>query len=76
MADRATLHRNKLADFAAWAEGQGYEREKTRGEYEVLRLRKAPSPPLIFFARLGGDHVTFQNPARDLVWRFIRENRR
>lgn len=79
MADRATLHRNKLVAFAEWAEGQGYEREKTHGEHEVLRLRKLQSPsvpPLLFFVRIGGDHVTIPDKAHGLVRRFIRETRR
>ena len=71
MADRATLHLSKLDDFAAFAGTRGYEREPTKGAYEVLRLRKGDAPPLLYYRR-HGDHASIpqtqgKNPAEGLV---------
>lgn len=79
MADRGTLHRDKLEDFAYWAQNNGYTRENTRGICEVLRLRKiceTRAIPLIFFVRREGAHVTVPKIAVPMVRRFIQESRR
>lgn len=62
MADRATLALHKLDAFAEWAKSKGYEREETKGHYEVLRLRKPGAAPLLYFRRDqgGGVHATAQ----------------
>src|ERR1700722_19973985 len=36
---RSMLALSKLEQFAAWAVADGFVREPTKGEYEVLRLR-------------------------------------
>ncbi len=56
--DRGRLHLTKLDDFAAWAKGEGFTREPTKGPYEVLRLRGASGPPLIWFRRDKGQQAT------------------
>jgi hypothetical protein len=65
VADRATLHFRKIDDFAAWAATKGWRREPTKGEWEVLRLRKPGKPPAIYYRKASatqhastrGDHA-------------------
>ena len=81
MAVRYILHLSKVEEFARWAEGLEhpgghvfkYSREETKGQYEVLRLRKAGEPPLIYHKRLTGDHATFPDtgPAGKLVRKWL-----
>jgi hypothetical protein len=71
-----TLHLTKLDAFANWAAQQGYVREQTKGVYEVLRLRREPEPPLLYYRHEGGDHATSTGRATSLVDRWIRERRR
>ena len=74
--DRMTLHLNKLDAFASWAQSHGYKREPTKGAYEVLRLRKEPHPPLLYYRHEGGAHATSIGIATSLVDRWIRERDR
>jgi hypothetical protein len=63
--DRSRLHLSKVGAFADWAEGNGFTREPTKGEYEVLRLRPdGGGAPLIWFRRDRGDHATTQYQRR------------
>lgn len=74
MANRYLLALSKLDEFAAWAKTKGYQREPTKGQHEVLRLRKRGKPPQIYFRRDGGrQHATCQQAGVGLVRRWIRE---
>jgi hypothetical protein len=81
VATRELLALSKIEEFAAWAETQGFNREKPRGYYEVLRLRITGQPPLIFFTRLttlsGGtpQHATSQSEGTKLVHRWLRSRK-
>jgi|1185.fasta_scaffold03177_5 hypothetical protein len=75
MADRATLHLSKLDDFSEFAATRGYVREETRGDYEILRLRRGKEAPLLYYRR-GGDHASIpqtqkKNPAEGLVRAYL-----
>ncbi len=73
-ANRHRLHLTKIDDFATWAEGQGYVRERLKGAYEVLRLRAPNGAYLVFFGRNGCDHATVPYGHGDgLVSRWLRE---
>jgi hypothetical protein len=61
----------KLVDFAAWAVSQGYNREPTKGTYEVLRLRKKGMSPVLFFKRDKGEHATSYGEGTALVQLWI-----
>lgn len=74
--DRSRLHLSKLDAFAEWAATQGYEREPTKGYYEVLRLRRKGEPPHIFHRHEGGDHATTIKGSTYLVTRWLRDKRR
>ncbi len=76
-------HRLLIADieiFAAWAEGEGYIRERTppHADYEALRLRKGEGrgvKPLIFFWRKNKPYATVQDHAIPLVCKFQRDRK-
>ena len=70
---RDRLHLTKLDAFAAWALTQGYQRERSKGDYEVLRLRKDGEMPLIFWMHYGGDHATTDARSERLVRQWFRE---
>lgn len=73
MARRNLLHVTKLDAFAAWAETQGYVREDTKGDYEVLRLRFTGKPPVLFYRKSHTiEHVTAQRAGETLVHRWLR----
>jgi len=74
MANRSLLALSKLEEFATWAAAQGYVREKTRGAFEVLRLRRGNEPPKIYFKRTSAkEHASCQDASAGLVRRWIRE---
>ena len=74
MAHRYLLALSKIDEFAAWAATQGYAREKTKGSFEVLRLRKGNEPPKIYFTRAGAkEHASCQEASVGLVRKWIRE---
>ena len=78
MRRRDLLAIHKVEEFAEWAEGEGYVREKTKGIYEVLRLRRNPvCVPLIFYKKDGAkEHVTVYGGGTVLVRRYLRQLKR
>jgi len=75
---RSMLAMSKLEEFAAWAIADGFVREPTKGEYEVLRLRWGQKidgrkmQPYIFFQRSGAQHATSQAEGSQLVSRWLK----
>lgn len=52
MADRCTLHKDKLEAFKEWLAKDGWTLQEPKGIYEVLRARKPDRKnPLIIYAR-------------------------
>jgi len=83
MADRCTLHRNRIEAFATWAEREGWRRVPTKGAYEMLRLVHADfTHPFIAYDRGSPEHVsvpltpTGSRRNQLMVLRFIRERRK
>ena len=78
MATRELLALSKIDEFADWAVHQGFTRNPTKGDYEVLRLQFEKQKPIIFFQRLstrsGGNpiHATAQHDGAQLVRRWLR----
>lgn len=69
---------SQLEEFATWAVADGFTREATKGEYEILRLRWPKHPPYLFFKRSTAcgnpaPHATCQGEATQLVKRWFRE---
>ena len=83
MRSRNRLHRDKLEEFEAWAKSVGYISERTKGAYEVLRLRHAilRVAPLVYYERAsdasgqgdGSTHITAHGPGDALLSRWFRE---
>lgn len=78
--DRATLHKNALNDFIAWAKTKGYiEHPLTRHPYEVARLEyytpQGNNPHLVFYKRERTDHITCEGNGRTLMLRYMRERK-
>lgn len=75
---RSLLAISKLEEFAAWAIADGFVREDTKGEYEVLRLRWGQKidgrwmQPYIFFRRNGSLHATSQAEGTQLIARWLK----
>lgn len=77
--DRATLHLNQLDAFAAFCETLGWTREAVKGDYEVFRMTRPLSKPMVLYGRNSGDHATFGNDQYDnfqLVKQFLRAKRK
>lgn len=64
---RCCLHLSKVEEFKAWAIANGYNEEKPKGEYEILRLRKGTNPPILIFKRLRGDHASTDRKSQKVV---------
>lgn len=75
---RSLLAMSKLEEFAVWAIADGFVREPTKGEYEVLRLRWGEKingqrmQPYIFFRSDGAQHATSQAEGTQLVARWLK----
>lgn len=80
MANRQLLALSKIEEFAAWACTQGFQREPTKGVFEVLRLRYPNCRPILFFVRsrtVGGRepvHATAQTERTKLVHRWLQSH--
>ena len=70
------LHKSKLDDFKSWLEGRGWTNEKTKGEYEVLRMGWPKEPPLIVYTKNDAkEHYTTYGISEVLVKQFIKERK-
>lgn len=78
MANRYTLHKNSLEDFQNWLVADGWEIEKPKGTYEVLRARKAGrSQPLIVYAKADAkEHLTVMDRDFEIVRAFFRDKKK
>ncbi len=78
MAKRALLHRSKIEDFKAWLQEDGWQIEKTKGIYEVVRAKKPNRKPLIVYTRdsKGSEHISVQERDEGVVRAYIRDRRR
>ncbi len=75
MAVRSRLHHTKIEEFAVWAIAQGFQRLPTKGDYEVLRLKKDGRDPVIMYKRLSTDHVSTFGYGSVLVNRWLAEKK-
>lgn len=78
MANRSTLHVDRLEDFKAWLVEDGWDLEDPKGDYEVLRARKPDRKrPLILWRRLsnsgGGEltHLTYDDRDSGVIRAFL-----
>lgn len=78
MANRYTLHKNSLEDFQKWLVADGWEIEKSKGIFEVLRARKAGRPqPLIVYTKADAkEHLTVMSRDIGVVRAFLRAKKK
>lgn len=75
---RNRLHTSKLEEFAAYCERIGWTRVAPKGDYEVLRMTRIGSDPLIVHTRLathaGGApvHLTLHGVAERMFNGYLR----
>lgn len=75
--NRSRLHKNKIEEFAAWCVSQGWTREATKGEFEVLRLQKGRRRAIFYAKQNPTQHVTVQYGTESvLVSQWLRERDR
>lgn len=75
MANRNTLHVNKLNDFRDWLEADGWDIYPCKGYFEVLRAVKG-ARVLIVYKRLGDiEHYTVTDKYVGVVKAFLRDRK-
>lgn len=74
---RCLLHLNKLDTFKVFCASRGWRDEPIKGPYEVLRMTRTGSSPLIVYARnRATEHVTVAGVALEMARAFLRERTR
>lgn len=78
MANRHTLHINKLEDFKKWLAKDGWEIEEPKGIYEVLRARKyGRQNPLIVYTKADvKEHLSVMDRDSGVIGAFLRDCRK
>jgi len=78
MAKRSLLRRSNIEDFKAWLQEDGWQIEKTKGIYEVVRATKPNRKPLIAYTRgdKEGERVSVQERDESVVRAYARDRRR
>jgi len=68
----------KIEDFKNWLRGDGWQIEKTKGIYEVVRATKEGRKPLIVYMRgsNGNERMAVQNRDEGVVRAYIRDRKR
>ncbi len=76
MANRYTLHINKLESFKTWLSENNIEFRPGKGDYQVLQVAVPNNGfQCIYFRHQMPEHYTVQDKLMPLVKRFIRESR-
>lgn len=75
MANRHTLHINKLEDFKKWLIKDGWEMETPKGLYEVLRAKKyRRNNPLIVYRKADTkEHLSIMDRDSGVIGAFLRD---
>lgn len=78
MANRCTLHKNSLEDFQKWLVADGWEIEKPKGIFEVLRARKAGRPQslIVYTKAYAKEHLTVMSRDIGVVRAFLRAKKK
>lgn len=76
MANRNTLHSNKLDAFRKWLIKTGWTIEEPKGIWEVLRAKKAGRQnPLIVYQKMNKEHLSVLDRDIDVIKRFCKKSR-
>lgn len=74
MANRHTLHSNKLYAFRKWLIKDGWTIEEPKGIWEALRAKKAGRQnPLIVYQKMNKEHLSVLDRDIDVIKRFLQE---
>ena len=77
MANRHTLHSNKLDAFRKWLIKTGWTIEEPKGIWEVLRAKKAGRQnPLIVYQKTNKEHLSVLDRDIDIIKDFLRDNKK
>ena len=78
MANRHTLHINKLDSFKKWLVKDGWELlPLSNNYYEVLRAQKAGKQyPLIIYSGKSSEHLSFADRDMSVVGAFLRDSKK
>ena len=77
MANRHTLHSNKLDALRTWLIKTGWTIEETKGIWEVLRAKKAGRQnPLIVYQKTNKEHLSVLDRDIDIIKDFLRDNKK
>lgn len=76
MANKHTLHKSRIKAFAEWLIYDGWQLEKTKGEYEVLRAVKKGKKPLIIYKTIkqNHEHYTYADEFSGIIKQFTKED--
>lgn len=77
MADRRTLHINKLEDFKKWLVNDGWRIEEPKGIYEVLRARKPGRKHLLLIYKKDSakEHLSYLDRDEGVIRAFLRDKK-
>lgn len=73
MANRHTLHKSRLHDFAKWLVSEGWEIKGAKGFYEVLRATKGKRTIIVYERLDAKEHCSLADRDYPIVKRFLRE---
>lgn len=78
MATRSVLHMNKLDEFKKWLVSDGWTIEPVKGDYEVLRARKASRKiPLVVYQRnRAKEHLSVLDKDMGVIGAFLRDSKK
>lgn len=83
MANRHILTVSQLNDFKEWLISDGWEIQKTVGEWEVLRaIKQGKKHPLIVYSKLKTNndtllvHLTVLDRDEHIIWQYLKSKRR
>lgn len=77
MANRYTLHINKLKAFKEWLQDDGWKLEETKAPYEVLRARKPgkTNPLLLYKKDNAKEHLSVMDRDYCVVRAFLKSKK-
>ena len=75
MANRHTLHKNKLTAFKDWLISDGWEIEDTKGFYEVLRAKKGKRVLIVYERFDMKEHYSLAVRDCPIVRQFLRQRK-
>jgi hypothetical protein len=72
MRDRGLLHFNQLPALIEWAKRQGWKQVETKGDFEVLRLRRDRQCAIFHRKSEAREHLTVWGDSERLTKDFLR----